>query len=268
VKRVLILGLEIFLIGFTVVANPVSFYEELEAGTLIYDSNLSDFLIDPASNNCAASSSRMASAQCSTNPSDVPRFIDSMATVENCHEPGLDCYFEFMTYKDSCLHEAIPFISPQLRRSGKSANQCVAWAVRDAVTGNKWRSIAWLALGACPDGCVRKTMNDHKKVAYDYMMRNYVSAWKHVGPSPDGNTEAQAMKCCADYADDNLEDCVENDSLSELYIPPGLAVIVCDDETGPEDDDNRCKMLGAGIHGPGDLGDLHDEVNFIRVFRP
>lgn len=211
------------------------------------------------------SSSRVANT---ADPHDIQRIFDWLTKApDNCHGPTAH-QFDIYWYKSTCFHEAIPLISNKVHRSNRSANECVAWAIHEAMKGDKWRAIAWLDIAEIHDPGAVAFINANRKAVYEYMMSNYVAVWKDA--VPEGHmfsVSAQALKQGGAYKDDVLEDCVENDAISLIEIPAGLGVTICDDETGEGDDDNLCLSFGPGIHGPGALGPLHDEVNYVRVYR-
>jgi hypothetical protein len=208
--------------------------------------------------------------------SDVPIIIDWMGATNNCgHPQQLGCRFEIMHYKNNCLQEANP-LSPVVSRWDRSANELVAWAVREGMRGDKWTAVAWLALGECHDFPARKAINDNKREAFEYVMAHYVAVWRHVDPDHDGGN-GQALREGQEGCGDSIEDCVGDDVISTIQIPTGLAVTACKDEDCDGHTGHDCHTFvgpgtwsGNGAIGPhgGGIGFLHDEISYFRVFRP
>jgi hypothetical protein len=201
--------------------------------------------------------------------------IDWLGSVTNCGAPGFGNKWMHMPYKWTCLFEAGPesecyWNSPRTKciyRDNRSANECVAYAVREGLKGDKWKAIAWLAIGQSHNPSAMQVINSNKKFAFSYLMSHYVAFW--VNDDPDEHGGGEAVREGVTLADGGLGHCAGDDNISLIQIPNnGLRVTVCDDETGDPNDGSGCKTFGPGTWGPGDLGILHDDISYVRVWRP
>lgn len=205
----------------------------------------------------------LASEQRAQSASGVAGNIDWMADG-NCNHPMQpQCRFEYMSYKYCCYLDPSPLTT--LARNDYSANEVVARAVLTAVAhGDKYKTVAYLALGQCHNPAARDELNNNKREAYEYLMANYVAAFRDDNPEkPSGNGQAFKLRD-QPYKEDDLDGCVEKDQISLLAIPRGLAVRVCDEQSGDDDGGDGCLVFGPGVHT---VGKLNDEISYVRVFR-
>jgi hypothetical protein len=204
----------------------------------------------------------VASAQ--SDGSGIPGNIDWMAQPSNCGAPSEWKYkWQVMQYQYCCYLP--PNASHWVNRSNRSANEVVAWAVLAGVRHHdKYLAVAWLALGQAHDPNAEQEILDHKRVAWEYLASNYIAAWQNHDPSEQNLGPGEAFKVGVTYHASDLDGCVENDAISDIDIPEGLAATVCDDDSGDPNKGAGCMTFYAGSHF---VGRLNDKISYVRVFR-
>lgn len=187
--------------------------------------------------------------------------IDWM-TRGNCGHPAQEpCRSETYPFKSPCPSSLmIPPLSRWINRADRSANEMVAWAIRAALAGNKEGAVAFLAATQCHNDGARREIEGHKCAAYNFLIQNYVAAWKHDNPD-EFRGAGQAFRVGRTYRSDDLKDCVGDEEITSIQVPPGLVMHACWHANGG----GPCRDFHAGTVVLDNA--WNDKIRYVQVGR-